>query len=646
MTDDLTLVASVGTYHHPFDRFVDWLEPWTDERGAQVVFQHGSTRPIEGATNLTMMAPDELLEHYRRADVVVLQGGAGGVMDARRAGRIPIVVPRVPVGHEVVDDHQVVLARRLAEMGLVHVAETREQLHALLDGAADGTVATRSGQIEPTPGVVEAVRLLGELPEARRDDEGRTRLGLPRSNRLPAGEEFLAAREQRGRRGPFRILADAVRQGLLGYLLTFAVTLVLSSRLAVGPVSGRVVVVSVLVWLVYSWLAQAAYERATSLKPAVRFLSFVGTTLVVALLLGANNTVGLRSALLVALLAVATFVGYGAVHRVARRRTPTVLVGEERTVRRLTQRWHDRSDVDVVSSCVWRGEAESVPLGSPGSLTRIVPDVLAAVARSRARSVVIASDHALTTPSLRHLAWALQRADVECLVLADMEDHVEYMRPQIVADQLALTMRPPNEHLVSVAAKTVFDRVLALGGLLVLSPVLLAIAVAVRASSPGPVIFRQERTGRDGKPFTMLKFRTMVVDAEERLADLVLRNEGAGPLFKLDDDPRVTRVGRLLRRTSLDELPQLVNVLLGHMSLVGPRPALPRETAQYSQWVWRRLHVRPGLTGLWQVSGRSQLSWEESIRLDLQYVNTWSLRLDAKILLRTVRAVVARDGAL
>ena len=215
-----------------------------------------------------------------------------------------------------------------------------------------------------------------------------------------------------------------------------------------------------------------------------------------------------------------------------------------------------------------------------------------------------------------------------------------------MAGQVALAMRPPNDHLATAAVKSLLDRGVALVALLALSPVLLTIAVLVGLTSRGPVVFRQERTGRDGKPFTMYKFRTMVADAEEHLADLQLLNEGSGPLFKLSNDPRITRVGRILRRTSLDELPQLLNVLKGDMSLVGPRPALPRETSQYSQWVWRRLHVKPGITGLWQVSGRSHLTWEESIRLDLQYVNTWNLRLDLAILARTLRAVLARDGAL
>lgn len=639
------VIASVGTHHQPFDRFAQWLEAVSASAPTDVVFQHGATRPLAGAQNHEMLAPDLLLEQYRTADAVVIQGGAGGVMDARKAGRIPVVVPRLHERAEHVDDHQVVLNRRLAELGLVHVAESREQFEELMAGIRAGQVPTRVGEGAPTAGVVEAVRLLNDLPEARRDEHGATRVG--QRSRGPAGEQFLAARAQRGRRTMGQVVADLVHGGLLGYLGTFAVTVV-AALVLLGPDDSWFWpgLLTALGWLAYSWLAEPGYERAVSFKPTLRMLSVIGALLIAGLLWGLEATPTVRGALAVALVAGAALVVSGALHRVLLRNTPVVLVGEEKTVQRLAERWSGRRDVRVVSSCVWRGSAETVPLGSPGSLTSLVPDVMAAVGRHRARSVVLASERSLTTPSLRHLAWALQRADVECVVLADLKDHVEYLRPRRVADQVALAMRPPNDHLVSAAIKTVVDRTAALVGLLVLSPVLLAIAVAIKAGSPGPVVFRQERTGRDGEPFTMLKFRTMVVDAEERLAELSAANEGAGPLFKLADDPRVTRVGRVLRRTSLDELPQLVNVLLGHMSLVGPRPALPRETAQYSQWVWRRLHVRPGMTGLWQVSGRSHLSWEESIRLDLEYVNTWSLRLDARILARTARAVLARDGAL
>jgi lipopolysaccharide/colanic/teichoic acid biosynthesis glycosyltransferase len=167
----------------------------------------------------------------------------------------------------------------------------------------------------------------------------------------------------------------------------------------------------------------------------------------------------------------------------------------------------------------------------------------------------------------------------------------------------------------------------------------------VKLTSSGPVIFRQVRVGRDGAMFTVFKFRTMVVDAERRLADLQHRNESDGVLFKMREDPRVTRVGRTLRRFSFDELPQLANVLMGTMSLVGPRPALPSETEQYGRTTSRRLLVKPGITGLWQVSGRSDLSWEDSVRLDLYYVENWSFLGDIQILWKTLSAVVRGSGA-
>jgi exopolysaccharide biosynthesis polyprenyl glycosylphosphotransferase len=194
--------------------------------------------------------------------------------------------------------------------------------------------------------------------------------------------------------------------------------------------------------------------------------------------------------------------------------------------------------------------------------------------------------------------------------------------------------------------KGAMDRLAAGLAVLLLVPVLGAIAVAVRLDSPGPVLFRQTRIGRGGREFTMLKFRTMVVDAEARRGDLLALNQNAdGLLFKMADDPRVTRVGRVLRRFSVDELPQLFNVLSGRMSLVGPRPPLPAEVALYDDSVRRRLLVKPGLTGLWQVSGRSDLTWEESVRLDLRYVENWSLLLDIMILWKTGFAVVRARGA-
>jgi exopolysaccharide biosynthesis polyprenyl glycosylphosphotransferase len=190
-----------------------------------------------------------------------------------------------------------------------------------------------------------------------------------------------------------------------------------------------------------------------------------------------------------------------------------------------------------------------------------------------------------------------------------------------------------------------FDLLVATLGLVVFSPLLAIIAVLIKLESPGPVLFRQTRVGRHGRAFVMLKFRSMVVNAETRLLELALADEGAGPLFKVRRDPRVTRVGAVLRRYSLDELPQLLNVLSGRMSLVGPRPPLPAEVEKFGQDARRRLLVRPGLTGLWQISGRSDLSWEQAVRLDLRYVENWSLALDAQILSKTLGAVVKSRGA-
>ncbi|SNV25160.1 Putative colanic biosynthesis UDP-glucose lipid carrier transferase [Dermatophilus congolensis] len=181
--------------------------------------------------------------------------------------------------------------------------------------------------------------------------------------------------------------------------------------------------------------------------------------------------------------------------------------------------------------------------------------------------------------------------------------------------------------------------------LFLLSPLMVVIAVAIKISDPGPVFFRQQRVGVRGKFFWIFKFRTMVVDAEKRLEALEARSDGNGVLFKMKDDPRITKIGHFLRRYSLDELPQLINVLIGDMSLVGPRPPLAREVEQYEPDALRRLHVKPGMTGLWQVSGRSDLSWEESLRLDLRYVDNWSPMGDLHILFRTFSAVFTSSGA-
>ena len=194
-------------------------------------------------------------------------------------------------------------------------------------------------------------------------------------------------------------------------------------------------------------------------------------------------------------------------------------------------------------------------------------------------------------------------------------------------------------------AKRVLDIVLALLGLIVAAPLTLLIALAIRLESPGPVLFSQTRIGENGKPFPIYKLRSMRQGAEEEKKQLRGLNEASGPLFKIKDDPRLTHVGRLLRRTSFDEIPQLINVLRGEMSLVGPRPGLPEEVAQYRPWHRQRLEVSPGITGLWQVSGRSDLSFDEMCLLDIYYIENWSLGLDLTIMLRTIPRVLFGNGA-
>jgi exopolysaccharide biosynthesis polyprenyl glycosylphosphotransferase len=217
------------------------------------------------------------------------------------------------------------------------------------------------------------------------------------------------------------------------------------------------------------------------------------------------------------------------------------------------------------------------------------------------------------------------------------------MRP--VAGLPLLHVEQPQAGKAGGLSKRSFDVVMSMIALVLLAPLFVAVALVVKLQDGGPVFFRQARVGRDGKVFRMLKFRSMVLDAEERLAEVRALNDFEGVLFKIKEDPRMTRAGRWMRRYSVDELPQLLNVLRGEMSLVGPRPPLSSEVDRYADDAHRRLLVRPGLTGLWQVSGRSSLSWDESVRLDLYYVDNWSMTADLVIIAKTVRAVLSKNGA-
>ena len=358
---------------------------------------------------------------------------------------------------------------------------------------------------------------------------------------------------------------------------------------------------------------------------------------------------------LVPLLAVVTLVGrYTFRTRLHRRRARgeclqrVVAVGHPAGVAELVRRvrtapYHGMA---VVGACVVEGSDEvplhelDVPvLGGLGEVLDVVECVDADI-------VAVVTCPEVDGPALRQLGWELETTRADLVVVSAL---MEVVGPRIAIRPVCgiplLHIQRPELTGVRRGAKRAMDVAVASVALVLLLPLLIAIALAVRLDSRGPAFFRQDRVGRDGRTFPLLKYRTMVVGAERELPLLRDADEGNGVLFKMRADPRVTRVGRLLRRYSLDELPQLVNVLLGQMSLVGPRPPLPKEAAAYGEDMRRRLLVRPGLTGLWQINGRSDLSWEESVRLDVRYVENWSFAFDLMILWKTWGAVVRGSGA-
>jgi len=300
--------------------------------------------------------------------------------------------------------------------------------------------------------------------------------------------------------------------------------------------------------------------------------------------------------------------------------------------------------LSVVAACLAsRADGDDVAgvpvVGSLGS-------VPAAVRNFGADTVAVLACPEMDTGRLRELAWELEKTGTDLCVAPTLLD-VAGPRTTIraVAGLPLLYVDHPDLIGGRQVVKSVFDRSAAACALVILAPLFAVIALAIKCTDPGPVFFRQTRVGKDGRTFTLVKFRTMQIDADCKKVLLVSENEGSGVLFKIRRDPRITRTGGWLRRWSLDELPQLVNVLIGDMSLVGPRPALPEETRQYCVQMRRRLVVKPGLTGLWQVSGRSDLPWDEAVRLDTRYVENWSFALDLQILWKTWSAVIGGTGA-
>jgi exopolysaccharide biosynthesis polyprenyl glycosylphosphotransferase len=323
-----------------------------------------------------------------------------------------------------------------------------------------------------------------------------------------------------------------------------------------------------------------------------------------------------------------------------------VAVGHEAAVADLVKELHrdQYHGLSVVGACVVQagecGDVAGVPVY--GGLD----DVTAAVKAFGADTVAVTACPEIDGIRLRGLAWELEKTGTDLCVspaLLDVAGPRTTIRP--TAGLTLLHVDHPQLTGLRLVVKDLFDRCVAAAALLLLSPLLAVLGLTIWLSDRGPALFTQVRVGKDGRAFRIYKFRTMVVDAEQRKAELLATHQTDGILFKLRNDPRVTAVGAHLRRWSVDELPQLINVFLGDMSLVGPRPALPDEAKKYAEHVHRRLVVKPGITGLWQVSGRSDLSWDESVRLDLRYVENWSFALDLQILWKTISVLARRSGA-
>ncbi|MGB7361804.1 MAG: sugar transferase [Rhodococcus sp. (in: high G+C Gram-positive bacteria)] len=331
--------------------------------------------------------------------------------------------------------------------------------------------------------------------------------------------------------------------------------------------------------------------------------------------------------------------------------TSVLVIGSHRAATAMAASFErdNASGCQVVGACV-PGYAGMGSLDVNGHAIPIMGDehdVIQAMTSTGADIVAVTATEHMGAEGMKRLLWELDPYGVDLVVAPGVADIAgPRLTLQPVADLPLLHVEKPRYQGATRFVKTTFDMCFAALALLAISPVLLAVALAVKIDTRGPIFYRSERMGLDGNPFQMIKFRTMIVDADKHVAALLSQNESeGGVLFKMREDPRVTRVGRVLRRFSLDELPQFVNVLRREMSVVGPRPPLRREVETYDGNVRRRLLVRPGVTGLWQVSGRSDLTWEESVRLDLSYVENWSMTQDMLIIAKTLRAVVGSEGA-
>ncbi len=437
------------------------------------------------------------------------------------------------------------------------------------------------------------------------------------------------------------------------------------------PVSGRLPFLELSSVIAAGWMLALTINRSRSPRVTgcgieeyrrvwVGTLSVFGAIAIVSMLLKLEIA---RAYLIIALplgLAALTLSRWLARRYVLRERlrhgrflTRVVAVGTISSVRELAESLarEPGHEFQIVGACVNDGDAGhqiELPAGPAIPIFGDESEAARAAVVTGSRAVTVTSSEQLSARDLRELSWELEKSDVDLVVspgVVDVAGPRVHMRP--VAGLPLIYLEKPQYHGAKRFQKRLFDLVFSSTALLCGLPLLVAIVLAVKLTSRGPVLYRQERIGLDGVPFRVFKFRTMVNGADGMVGDLAKLGLASSPRdqFKFVDDPRVTPVGRILRKTSLDELPQFINVLKRDMSVVGPRPQVAAEVSAYDDSARRRLLVRPGITGLWQISGRSNLSWEDSMRLDLLYVENWSMANDFVIALKTAKVMLSRDGA-
>lgn len=485
----------------------------------------------------------------------------------------------------------------------------------------------------------------------------------PPPNALPT----VTRRRRRTRNVGLLVLADAVAivaSGLLATWLYFGdlSTSVSFENETVGVTFVQMMLLITPVWLVFLWLG-GLYDLDRlqwglgELGSITRALSLGVVTMIVGTFFLQMPGLSRVWTLLWWILAVIFVVVGRAILRAASSRSyrhgrnlrPTLVVGsnaEAADIVRLV-RTRPESGLGLVGYLA-SSQAEAFEQG------RGLPEIpcvgsaraVADVAGERKIDTVLIAGSAFDHDVLARMIAELRAADVDVHISAGL---FEVLTSRVFVNEIAgvplITIKGISLSRGNLTTKRLFDLGVAGGTIIIGLPLWLVLGVAIKTTSPGKVFYRQPRIGRQGRPFEMYKFRSMYSDADERLAALLEDNEATGPIFKMRDDPRVTPIGRWMRKLSLDEFPQLINVIKGEMSLVGPRPPLPREVDEYTAYSWRRLEVVPGMTGLWQVSGRSTLTFEEMVRLDLFYIENWSVGLDVTLLFRTIPAVVTSRGA-